>query len=108
MLFGKISPQAIVPQMITPFQQTDIVAEYIAAIATPYRLGANAVDFQVMYGNPIYNEDGVVKAFDAVHQVMVNLSGAEIDDWGTDDRTMLTTIAVKQGTSITKFENWDV
>ena len=106
MLFGKISPQAIIPQMITPFQQTEIVAEYITAIATPYKLGAQVVDFRVMYGNPVYNDENVMIRYDVVYETYIQLSGQAIEDWGTDDTTVLTEIATEEGTTITQFENW--
>ena len=108
MLFGKISPQAVIPQMISPFEQGELVVEYITAIATPYILGANAVDFQVMYANPVYNEENVVISYNVYHQVQVRLSGTAIEDWGTDDTTVLSAIAAEQGTTITEFENWSV
>jgi hypothetical protein len=106
MLFGKISPKAIIPQMITPFEQTEIVAEYITAIATPYILGSNLVEFKVMYGNPVYNEENVVTHYAIIYEKYVNLSGQAIEDWGTDDTSILTVIATEQGTTITEFENW--
>lgn len=104
MLFGKISPQAVIPQMITPFEQTQLVAEYITATAEPYILGANVVNFHVRYGNFNYNGD-VPVSFDTLHQVYVTLSGEAIADWGTDDTTILTAIATEEGTTITEFEN---
>jgi hypothetical protein len=106
MLFGKISPQAVIPQMITPFQQTELVAEYITASAEPYILGTNIVNFHVRYGNFNYNEENVPVSFETLHQVYVTLSGEAIADWGTDDTTILITIATEQGTTITQFENW--
>jgi hypothetical protein len=106
MLFGKISPQAVIPKMITPFEQTEIVAEYIAAIATPYILGTHFVDFRVMYGNPVYNDENVMIHYNIIHETYVRLSGQEIEDWGTDDTVVLSTIATLEGTTITQFENW--
>jgi hypothetical protein len=106
MLFGKISPQAVIPQMISPFEQGELVVEYITAIAAPYILGANTVDFQVMYVNPVYNENNVVVSYTVYHQVQVRLSGLAIEDWGTDDTSVLAAIAAEQGATITQFENW--
>lgn len=106
MLFGKISPQAVIPKMISPFEQTEIVAEYITAIATPYKLGAHVVDFRVMYGNPVYNEENVVIRYDTIYETYIQLSGQQIEDWGTDDSIVLTEIATEEGTTITQFENW--
>lgn len=106
MLFGKISPQAVIPKMLSPFEQTEIVAEYITAIATPYKLGAHVVDFRVMYGNPVYNEENVVIRYDIIYETYIQLSGQQIEDWGTDDSIVLTEIATEEGTTITQFENW--
>lgn len=105
MLFGKISPQAVIPQMITPFQQTELVANYITAVAEPYVLGASVVNFHVRYGNFNYNEENVPVSFETLHQVFVSLSGEAIADWGTDDATVLAAIATEQGTTIVEFEN---
>jgi hypothetical protein len=105
MLFGKISPQAVIPQMITPFQQTELVADYITAIAEPYILGTNVVNFHVKYGNFNYNQENVPVSFETLHQVYVTLSGETIADWGTDDTTILVAIATEQGATITQFEN---
>jgi hypothetical protein len=106
MLFGKISPQAVIPQMITPFQQTELVANYITASAEPYILGTNVVNFHVRYGNFNYNEENVPVSFETLHQVFISLSGEAIEDWGTDDTMILTALATEQGTTITEFENW--
>lgn len=105
MLFGKLNPQAIIPQMVTPFEQTELVVNYITAIATPYILGANVVNFQVMYVNLNYDEENVPVSFTVCHQVSVTLSGEAIADWGTDDTTVLTAIATEQGATIVEFEN---
>lgn len=106
MLFGKISPQAIIPQMVTPFEQTEIVAEYITAIATPYKLGAHVVDFRIMYGNLIFDSENETTYFTVVHETYTQLSGQTIEDWGTDDTTILATIATEQGTTVVQFDNW--
>lgn len=105
MLFGKLNPQAVIPQMVTPFEQTELVVNYITAIATPYILGANVVNFQVMYVNLNYDEENVPVSFTVYHQVNVTLSGEAIADWGTDDTTVLTAIATEQGATIVEFEN---
>jgi hypothetical protein len=106
MLFGKINPHAVIPRMITPFEQTQIIAEYITASAQPYILGSDTVNFHVRYGNFNYNEENVPVSFETIHQVFISLSGQSIENWGTDDATVLSAIATEEGTSITEFENW--
>lgn len=106
MLFGKISPQAVISKTITPFEQTDIVGNYIAAVARPYILGANVVNFEVFFGNPTYDDNNELVYFNVIYQTTVNLSGTAIENWGTDDTTVLSAIATQQGTTITEFENW--
>lgn len=108
MLFGKISPQVVIPQMITPFEKIEIVVEYITAIASPYRLGDNEVVFNIFYGNFELNNQNQPIGFSVKLTNNCTLSGQSIENWGTDDSEILNAIATQQGTTITEFVQNDI
>jgi len=101
MIFGKINPVLSMVTQDSLFNPTAefITGSYITAMATPYPLGANQVNFRVSYGNCEF-KDGEVVNFKAIHQDSVTLSGEDIESWGTDDAVILDIITEKQGTEI--------
>jgi hypothetical protein len=103
MIFGKINPVAVaVSQQNDPFTQSTVTGSYMTAIARPYYLGANEVNFQVAYGNCVFNESGSIVGFNTIFNGGAQLSGSVIADWGSDDSTILLALAAQQGTSITE------
>ena len=101
MIFGKIDPVAVaISQQGDPFNQTTVTGSYMAGVARPYFLGANEVNFQVAYGDCIFNESGSVIGFKPVFNGNAVLSGSAIADWGTDDTQVLAALAAQQGTSV--------
>jgi len=102
LLFGKISPVLSVPQQTNQFSQniTFLTADYMAAIADPYPLGATQVNFSVLYGNCQFNESGEIIGFTTISRSGINLSGSVIQSWGVDDKVILNAIASSQGTSV--------
>jgi len=100
MIFGKIDPIASVIQQTSPFQTTTITGSYMTAIARPYVLGTNEVNFQVIYGNVIFNESGSVTNFQQIFSDNVLLTGSAISTWGEDDSVILNAIATQQGTTV--------
>jgi len=103
MIFGKISPVLSKATQDTLFNPTPeyITGSYVAALADRYILGVNKVNFRVLYGNCAF-ENGQIVGFNTVHADNVVLSGSTIDNWGTDDSTILDIIATQQGTSVTE------
>ena len=101
MIFGKIDPVVTLSQQTQIFnpQPEIITGSYVTAVANQYALGANQVNFRVLYGNCTF-ESGSVTEFNVIHADNVTLSGADIDNWGTDDSTILDAIAIQQGTSV--------
>lgn len=103
MIFGKINPEATVVQQSTPFGGTTIKGSYITAIARPYVLGAQQVNFQVLYGNCTFDSgSGAVTNFQQIFSDNIVLSGSVISTWGEDDSTILEYIATEQGTTVTE------
>jgi hypothetical protein len=101
MIFGEISPVIALAQQTDLFDQTTnyVTGSYIAAVANQYVLGANQVNFRVMYGNCTF-ESGSVTNFQTVYATNVVLSGSTIETWGEDDSVILEAIAAEQGTSV--------
>lgn len=103
MIFGKINPVISIAQQATLFNPTPefITGSYITAIANQYVLGANQVNFRVIYGNCTF-ESGSVVGFKSIYADNVTLSGEAIETWGTDDSVILEAIAEMQGTTVTQ------
>jgi len=101
MIFGEISPVIALAQQTDLFDQTTnyVTGSYIAAVANQYALGANQVNFRVMYGNCTF-ESGSVVNFETVYATNVVLSGSTITTWGEDDSVILDALATEQGTSV--------
>lgn len=81
---------------------------FTAAVARPYVLGTNSVNFQVSYGEVVLNESGSVTNFNTVFNTNITLSGDAITDWGTNDATVLEAIATAQGTTVTEIVTADI
>lgn len=103
MLFGKINPQAIIANLNGPFELETTYAEYMTAIASPYKLGDNEVNFNIYYGNFQLDDQNQPIGFDVKLTNTCELSGPAIENWGTDDSEVLNAIAAEQGTVITEF-----
>lgn len=101
MIFGQINPVATVIQQSTPFGTTTVTGSYMTALARPYALGANQVNFQVIYGNCFFDASGSVANFEQVFSDNVTLSGSAISTWGEDDSVILDALAAQQGTTVT-------
>lgn len=102
MIFGKIDPVATIYVQTDPFTTTTVTGSYIAAVARPYVLGTNSVNFQVSYGEATF-ESGSIVGFTTVFNGNTTLSGVPIESWGTDDKIVLQEIAEAQGTEVIQF-----
>ena len=102
MIIGKIDPAATIYVQSDPFNTTTVTGSYIAAVARPYVLGTNSVNFQVSYGEAIF-EEGTIVGFNNVFNSNATLSGVPIESWGTDDSIVLQEIAEAQGTEVIEF-----
>lgn len=101
MIFGKINPVATVVHQQTPFGGTTVTGSYMTALARPYALGANQVNFQVIYGNCTFDTgSGEVTGFQQVFSDNIVLSGSAISTWGENDAVILDEIAEVQGTEV--------
>jgi hypothetical protein len=99
MIFGQISPVASINVQNTPFTGSIVTGSYMTALARPYALGANQVNFQVIYGNCTF-ESGSVVNFQQIFSDNVVLSGSTISTWGEDDTVILDALATQQGTTV--------
>lgn len=102
-LFAKISPAAQIPNMESAFQYDVKVADYLTAVASVYRLGANKVDFTLIYGNGVFDSEGKMLSFERLLGGSITLASPEIDEWGNDDTVILNTICEKLGTKAVDF-----
>lgn len=101
MIFGQINPVATVVVQNTPFTGSTVTGSYMTALARPYALGANTVNFQVIYGNCTFDTgSGEVIGFQQVFSDNVVLSGSAITTWGEDDTVILDALATQQGTTV--------
>ena len=108
MIFGLIDPVASAITQVDPFTTTTVTGSYICAVARPYVLGTNAVNFQVSYGNLTFDESGSAVSFQTVFNGNQYLSGSAITSWGIDDSVMLHEIATAQGTTVTDIVHADI
>jgi hypothetical protein len=110
MLVAKVNPPAKKILQINPFQQTEVIAEYMIAKCTKLVIGGSQgslndeIEFQVKFGNLKYeqNPDGTNKPpiLDTVLTTKVIFSQSELSDWGTDDTIVYNKIANKIGFNI--------
>lgn len=108
MLFGKIDPVAQIVKQTSPFNQQTVDAEWITALARPYALGAEQVNFQVSYGNFVKDETGKITGFNNLFNDNIVLSGSIITSWGTNDAVILDALAEQQGTNVTETIDVDI
>lgn len=108
MLYAKIDPVATFTENTSPFTAPIAKqAEYISALARPYAAGALQTNFEVIFGNVVKDEAGLVVGFENISGTSVVLTKDELADWGTNDDVLLTTIALKIGTVAVEFVEID-
>lgn len=108
MLYAKINPAAVYTQNTTPFTApTTIEADYLTALARPYATGASQINFEVIFGKVVKDENAVIVGFNNVSNISVVLTKEEISTWGLDDEVLLNILANKIGTEITEFVTID-
>jgi hypothetical protein len=103
MIFGKIDPVATIVKDSKPFSQTTVTGSYFTAVANPYILGSEEVNFALYYGNCTFDTgSGAVKKFETIYRGILKVSGSAISNWGTNDDEVLNAIALLQGTTVTE------
>jgi hypothetical protein len=103
MLYAKITPSAEKVIQTTPFSSTTITADYMSALARPYGLGANVVNFEVLFGNITFNENQQPISFQNVVSSQLILEGDQLQNWGIDDTIILQEMATILGLTIESF-----
>lgn len=116
MLVAKINPAASFAKQENPFSATTITADSITVLARPYLLGANEVNFEVVFGNVTpavaaveATEDTPAQEakpahFQQVANHMVVLTKEELANWGTDDAAAMEAVVAKLGASVVSTE----
>ena len=110
MLVAKINPSASFAKQENPFSSTTLTADSMTVLARPYLLGANEVNFEVVFGNvtPAVEAAEGVEAkpaqFQQVANHMVTLTKDELSSWGTDDAVAMEAVAAKLGTAVVSTE----
>jgi hypothetical protein len=107
MLFAKINPVAQIPEMESPFAYDVKTANYLTAVASPYRLGAEEVNFSLIYGTATFNEQGEMETFTRLLGGSITLGAPYIQEWGLDDSVILGTICDQVGTEAIEFIEGD-
>lgn len=100
MLFAKVSPQAQVISQTTPFSSVTRNVEYMSAIARPYALGAESVNFEVLFGDVTFDENESPVTFQNVITYNVTLDSSQLSGWGVDDSYVLSQLASVLETSV--------
>ena len=103
MLFAKINPVAQIPQMESAFQYDVQTANYLTAIASPYKLGSTEVNFTLIYGTATFSQTGEMETFTRALGGNIILTSPDIDSWGIDDTVVLGTICQKLGTTVVEY-----
>lgn len=103
MLFAKINPVAQIANQESPFAYDVQQADYLTAVASPYRLGATEVNFSLIYGTATFATGGAMTSFQRLLGGNITLSGPDIQSWGLDDSVVLGTICTKVGTTAVEF-----
>lgn len=103
MLYAKITPAAEKISQVTPFSAVTQTADYMSALARPYGLGSNSVNFEVLFGNITLDENNQPVKFQNVVSSNLTLSGDQLQSWGTDDSVVLQQIASILGVTIQSY-----
>jgi hypothetical protein len=107
MLFAKINPAAEIPEMKSPFQYDVKTANYLTAVASPYRLGAEEVNFSLIYGSATFDAEGNMETFERLLGGSITLGAPYIQEWGIDDSIILGIICEQVGTEAVEFVEGD-
>jgi hypothetical protein len=108
MLFAKIFPEAMIASLNGPFSLETSTAQYMTAIANPYKLGDYTVNFNIYYGDFVLDELDNPISFQVKLTNNAVIDGATVQSWGTDDTYMLNAIAIQQGTTVVEFIENDI
>jgi dTDP-D-glucose 4,6-dehydratase len=103
MLYAKITPSAEKVIQTSPFSSTTITADYMSALARPYGLGSNIVNFEVLFGNVSFDENQQPISFQNVVSSQMTLEGSQLENWGIDDTVILQEMATILGLTIESF-----
>lgn len=108
MIFAQINPAASHVETPGPFSTNVTSCDLMTAMVRPYKIGGDKFNIEVIYGTGTI-EGGKLTSFSRKFSSPVELTSAELVNWGTDDSVVLSAIAKKVGTSVTGTYdfNWD-
>jgi hypothetical protein len=105
MILAKISPHASIVKQSTPFDHVTEIAEYMTVYASPYIPNADVNAFIVQFGNIPVPVDGepAPPPFVSLYAMNIDLTSAELNSWGTDDRALFEIVAEKINVEIISY-----
>lgn len=104
MLLAIVNPPAVTAKQDSPFSApTQVEGKYMKVTAERYNLKPEKVRFNVSFGYLIPSGIDMFE-FKAIHRDSVELTSAELSDWGTDDKVIFDKIAPKFNVSVVKVE----
>jgi hypothetical protein len=107
MLYAKITPAAEKIEQVTPFSSVTQTADYMSALARPYGLGSESVNFEILFGNITFDENNQPVRFQNVLSSNLRLTEQQLQNWGTDDSVVLQQIASILGVTIESYVTVD-
>jgi hypothetical protein len=107
MLYAKITPAAEKIEQVTPFSSVTQTADYMSALARPYGLGSESVNFEILFGNITFDENNQPVRFQNVLSSNLKLTAQQLQNWGTDDSVVLQQIASILGVTIESYVTVD-
>ena len=102
MLYAKINPTAKFYIQTDPFSSSEIICDYMTALARPYGAGSTQTNFEISYGT-ITIENNIPVKFNKMTSSNLTMTSSELSTWGTDDTELLTLIGTKLGLTTTDF-----
>lgn len=105
-MYAKINPSAEAVKQLTPFEYETTTADYMTAVANPYALGTNSVNFIVNFGFMTFDAQNYPIEFTFVTTTSVNLSGSQLSNWGADDSVIMQELATQLGCTILQIINF--
>lgn len=105
MLLAVVNPPAVTTRQESPFvSPTQVEGKYMKVTAEKYAMKPERVRFSVSFGYLVPNG---IEEFDfkVIHRDSVELTSAELSDWGTDDEIIFDKIAPKWNLTIVKVED---
>jgi hypothetical protein len=103
MLYAKFTPGISFNQSKDPFTPQNITLEFMTATAVGYQLGATSTRFNVYFGTATIDGNGKISEFSRRVVKLIDVSGSVLDNWGTDDTTILNYLAGEFNLTVSQY-----